>query len=265
MFRLLYPFILLLKKSKNLSALSCRLTKLTGKSKHPLHPKHLVVVEKPWYITHIKSWDFVLDLGCGNGQHTLKAAKKCKKIIGLDYDSGNLRIGCKIAQERQIKNVQFRKLNLEKNLPFKKNVFDKILCLDILEHLLKRKKLLLEMKRVLKPGGLLFISVPNKNTSWKRLQRRVGLNAYSDPDHKKEYSFKEVKSFLKQASFKIISLKPVTYDTPWAGFIDLIGGISLKWYKKLSLWNKNKVKDSLDESTGFRIKSRPFPYSEKSN
>jgi len=259
MFKLLYPFILLLKKSKNLSALSCRLTKLTGKSRYPLHPKHLAVLEKPWYINEIKSTDFVLDLGCGNGQHTLRVALKCKKIIGVDYDAGNLEIACKIAQERQIKNVQFRKLNLEKKLPFKKNLFNKVLCLDVLEHLVRRKQLLLEMKRVSKPEGLLFISAPNKNTSWKKLQRQLGLNSYSDPDHKKEYSFKEIKAFLKQVGFKIISLKPIVYDTCWAGFIDLIGGISLEWYKKLSLWKKNKVKDSLDESTGFRIKAKPFP------
>ena len=159
-----FIFIRLLKKSRNLSSLSCRLTQLAGKSKYPIHPKHLIKIEKPWYLENIKADDIVLDLGCGNGQHSLKAAKRCKKVVGVDYNQRQLKIAQKSAKDKKIKNIEFLKLDLEKKLAFKKNIFDKILCLDILEHLKKRKQFLSEIKRVLKPGGIVFISVPNKNT-----------------------------------------------------------------------------------------------------
>lgn len=256
MYRLFYPFIWLLKKSKDFSALSCRLTQLTGKSKYPIHPKHLIEVEKPWYLKDIKANDVVLDLGCGNGQHSLKVAKKCKKIIGVDYDNFQLKIGRKAARDERVKNISFLNHNLEKKLPFKDSSFDKVLFLDILEHLNKRKQFLLEVKRVLKKEGLAFIAIPNKNTSWKKIQKKAGLNFYVDPDHKIEYSLAEIKKALSQAGFKILTLNPVVYDTSLAGFFDLIGGFSLKLYKKLALWKKNKVRDSPKESTGFRIRVR---------
>lgn len=249
-----YFFVWLLKKSKNLSALSCRLTQWTGKSKYPIHPKHLIKTEKPWYLKDIKSSDLVLDLGCSNGQHTIKTSKKCKKITGVDYDKFQLDIAKKSSQDKNLKNVQFIKLDLEKKFPFKNNSFNKVLALDILEHLNRRKHFLLEIKRVLKPHGIVFLAVPNKNTSWKKLQKKFGLNYYSDPDHKIEYSLNEIKKVLSQAGFRIINLRPIVFDTPLAGFVDLTGGISLRLYKKLSRWKRDKVKDSLKESIGFRIK-----------
>ncbi len=252
--KIFLPIIWLFKKSKNFSALSCRLTQLTGKSKYPLHPKHLVNIEEPWYLADIKANDLVLDLGCGNGQHSLRLAGKAGKIIAVDYNQIQLNIARKLTKEHKIKHIKFIKLDLEKKLGFKNNFFDKILCLDVLEHLYKREQFLKEVKRVLKPKGLIFVSVPNKNTSWKKLQRKVGLNSFADPDHKIEYTLQEVEKILSQLGFKILDIKPIVYDTSLAGFIDLIGGISLKWYKKFILWKKNKLEGNLNESTGFRIK-----------
>jgi ubiquinone/menaquinone biosynthesis C-methylase UbiE len=248
--------VLILKKSKSLSALSCRLTKLTGKSKYPIHPKHLIKEEDPWFLDSINNEDRVLDLGCGNGQHTLKATKRCKEIIGVDYDNTQLNIAKKTAEDKNISNVKFKKHDLEKKLPFKSNFFDKILALDVLEHLYKRDLFLKEVKRILKPKGLVFIAVPNKNTSWKRLQKSVGINYYSDPDHKIEYSFKGIKNFLKKHDFKVLSIKSVVYDTPLSGFIDVLGGLSLGLYKKLGEWKKRKVRNDFSESIGFQIKAK---------
>ena len=68
----------------------------TGKSPHFIHPKHLV--ETPghdWYAAHLAPGDVVLDVGCANGAHTLKAAARVKRIIGMDYDLRQLGVaGC---------------------------------------------------------------------------------------------------------------------------------------------------------------------------
>lgn len=243
----------LLKGSRNLSALACHLTKLTGKSKYSLHPKHLINLEEPWYLRDINKKEFVLDLGCGNGQQTIVVAKECKKVIGIDNNLTNLAIAKQLVKDKKIKNAEFIKTDLEKKLFFKNESFDKILALDVLEHLRKRKQFLKEIKRVLKPEGLIYLSVPNKNTSWKKRQKKVGLNYYTDPDHKIEYSLSGIRKILLQTGFQILSIKPIVLDTPWLGFIDLVGGFSLSFYKKLSLWKKKKVKNDLQESIGFRI------------
>jgi len=254
MWSALFPLVWLIKKSKALSAVSMRLTKLTGKSKYRVHPKHLIKIEKPWYLDKIRTSDKVLDLGCSNGQRSIKAAKKCKQLIGLDYDKKQLQIARNSINDLGLKNITFKQYNLEKKLPFKNKKFDKALCLDVLEHINNRDQLLKEIKRVLKPNGLTFISIPNIDTSWKRLQQKVGIkNAYADPDHKIEYAEQEVKEIVEKHGFKILDFKPVVYDTPWIGFFDLIGGISLKLYAKIVVWKKEKVKSNLKKSTGFRI------------
>ncbi|MFC1711791.1 class I SAM-dependent methyltransferase [Patescibacteria group bacterium] len=254
MYKILYPLALFFKKSKNLSALACHLSKLTGKSKYQIHPKHLVYDEKPWYLSNIQKNDVILDLGCGNGQHSLKVAKKCNKVIGLDYNKKQLEIAKNTAKDQKIKNIQFKNFNAEKKITFKSNFFNKVLCLDVLEHINNRKQLLLEIRRVLKPKGVLFITAPNKQTAWKKLQKKAGLNYYSDPDHKIEYSLAEIENILLDSGFKILSVRPIIYDTPFIGFIDLLGGFSLKLYKKINLKEKKKVRYNLANSTGFRLK-----------
>jgi len=105
--------VLILKKSKALSALSCRLTKWTGKSKYPIHPKHLAGKNKGWYFENIDKKDLVLDLGCGNGQHSLKTARKCRKIIAVDYDNKQLDIARKTKSDQKIENAFFKNMGLK--------------------------------------------------------------------------------------------------------------------------------------------------------
>lgn len=251
--KLLYPLIWLIKKSRVLSALSMRLVKLTGKSRYAIHPKHLIRIEAPWYLSRIKAGDTVLDLGCNNGQHTLKLAGKCRKIIGVDHDKKQLAIAWASVRDKKVNNAQFGIQDLEKKLNFDPNSFDKVIFLDVLEHIVNRSQILKEIRRVLKPGGLVFLAVPNIETSWKRLQQSVGLNGYADPDHKIEYTESQIRKDLGRAGFTIISLKPVTYDTPWVGFFDLIGGLSLKLYAFIAKVKQKKAQANPKESTGFRI------------
>lgn len=253
-YKILLPFIWLVKQTKKLSALSCRLVQLTGKSKYPIHPKHLIANRKNWYLKDLGKRDVVLDLGCHNGQHSIEAALKSKRMVAVDYDKKQLEIARQSALEREVENIRFLKLNLERKLPFKNRYFDKILFLDVLEHLYKRDQILDELRRILKTQGVIFISIPHKNTAWKKIQRLAGLNSYADPDHKIEYSFKGIKKVLKDHKFEVLEIKPIVYDTPWAGLIDLIGGISLSFYQKLINWKQKKLKTDLKQTTGFRIK-----------
>src|SRR5260221_8135438 len=97
--------IWLLKKSEMLSALSIRLVYITGKSKVPIHPKHLIRKDSDiWYKNLLSKNKIILDVGCGSGQHGLAVASKVKKVIGLDHDQSSLRIAQQDAQNRKIHN-----------------------------------------------------------------------------------------------------------------------------------------------------------------
>lgn len=245
-------FVLLLKKLRFLTAVSVRLARLTGKSRYHLHPKHFLT-SKPWFEHYLQKNDKVLDVGCGNGQNMLKMATKVKAITGVDYDEKQLSIGRSLAKEKQFTNVHFLLANLEMGLPFKSEEFDAVLFLDVLEHLRKRDFVLGETKRVLKDGGYLFLSLPNKNTSWKKLQRSVGLNSFADPDHKIEYSFAQIARLCNNHHLKIIATEQTTYDTPLAPLVDLVGGVSLSLYRPLASWKRSMVEYNPAETTGYRI------------
>lgn len=244
--------IILLKKIDILSAVACRLTVLTGKSKYPIHPKHLVG-QKLWFKEALNKNDVVLDLGSGPGMTSLKIASLTKKVIGLEIDSKLLEIANKSTKSRNQKNIIFIQGDANMGLPFRNNTFDKILCSDVLEHLHKREFALKEIYRVLKKGGLLLLVTDNPDTSWKKIQKSAGIFYYADLDHKYEYPKDEILNILKSNNFKVLKLETTTYDTPFRGLIDLTGGISLPIYKKLRQWREAMNQKYPKETTGYRI------------
>jgi SAM-dependent methyltransferase len=238
-----------------------RLTRYTGKSRHFIHPKHLV--DAPWhhwYVEHLAPSDVVLDVGCANGAHTVKAAARARRVIGMDYDVGQLRIAAESAARLGFDNVRLFAWDLTRPFPFRDGSFDAALFLDVIEHLSPRRAVLAEIRRVLVPGGRLLVSGPNRDTAWRRRLRAAGLFSYSDPDHKIEYTEQEFLAELRAGGFEPEgSLQPTVYDTPWAGMIDAVGGVSLSLYARLSRWKHDAARVRPAESTGFRALARPRP------
>lgn len=231
-----------------------RLVRYTGKSPHFIHPKHLV--ESPWhdwYLEHLRPSDVVLDLGCANGAHTLRAAACCAQVFGCDYDAGHLQVARHEARRRGLANVHLFAWDITGRLPFPDRHFDATLFLDVIEHLHPRVAVLREIRRVLKDDGRLLASGPNRDTSWRRCLREAGLFAYADPDHKIEYSRAEFVAELRAGGFAVRGdLMPVVYDTRWAGAIDALGGLSLGLYRRLASWKREMALRHPTESTGFQ-------------
>lgn len=240
------------------SSLSARLVRYTGKSPHFIHPKHLVDAHwHSWYLGHLSPGDIVLDVGCANGAHTVKTARQVKRVIGIDYDVSQLTLAADTVRRRGLDNVHLFAWDLTRAFPFADASFDAVLFLDVLEHLEPRLDVLREIRRVLKPQGRLLVSAPNRDTSWRRRLRRAGLFAFSDGDHKVEYTREELLAELRAGGFAVDGpVLPVVYDTPWAGLIDLVGGLSLGLYARLNRWKREAALRRPEESIGFRVVAR---------
>ena len=117
--------------------------------------------------------------------------------------------------------------------------------------MVKRDHVLGEIRRVLRPHGRLLLAVPNRATTWKRHLEAVGLFSYSDPDHKIEYTLDELRAELGRSGFEIVRLEPSVYDTPWIGVIDVIGGLSLSAYRRLSALRRRLAEARPEENAGF--------------
>ncbi len=242
-------------------AVGARLVKLTGKRAYVIHPKHLV--DQPWhdwYLPYLRGTDRVLDVGCNNGGHLVRAATAVTSIIGVDYDAAQLAIAALVARERGLGNARVFAWDITTRLPFPGGTFDVALFLDVIEHIHPRVETLREIHRVLRDDGRLLVSAPNRDTTWRHTLRSAGLFAYSDPDHKTEYTQDEFVAELAAGGFRPDGpVMPVVLDTPWAGLIDAVGGVSLALYDRLSRWKRVAAERRPGESTGFRVVARKTP------
>ncbi len=97
----------------------------------------------------------VLDAGCGNGNYIIDENRNnIKWAVGVDVSIS--------ATGKNICLDEIIETSLE-NLPFPDNTFDCVLSLWVFEHLENPQKVLDEIHRVLKPGGLLMFATPNKD------------------------------------------------------------------------------------------------------
>ncbi|KAK5633504.1 hypothetical protein RRF57_009218 [Xylaria bambusicola] len=129
------------------------------------HEKRTVESNAAFLIPHIKKTDHILDVGCGPGTITTGFAKYAHEgvIIGLDMSAEVLEKAKKLAVEAAMStegpgSVRFEQGNVLEGLPYREDTFDIVYCSQVLGHMpppdLPRQALV-EMRRVLKPGGIL--------------------------------------------------------------------------------------------------------------
>jgi len=100
----------------------------------------------------------VLDIGCGTGGLSEILSGQCERYLGIDYHRHVLQFA---APDR---NSSFLQCDAS-SLPFPADTFDFIFAFDIVEHLEsgrpQQRKFFAEIKRVLSPLGMLFLTTPN--------------------------------------------------------------------------------------------------------
>jgi 2-polyprenyl-3-methyl-5-hydroxy-6-metoxy-1,4-benzoquinol methylase len=129
----------------------------------------------------------VLDIACGEGYGSHLLAETALMVQGVDIDES---IIAKAKNKYTRKNLSFAAGSVEK-IPFERASFDVVVSFETLEHIAAHDTMLAEIKRVLKPGGILLISTPDK----KSYSDKPG---YSNPFHKRELSEEEFKLVLKK-------------------------------------------------------------------
>jgi SAM-dependent methyltransferase len=112
-----------------------------------------------FFLPHLRSGFHVLDCGCGVGSITLDIAEIVApgKVIGVDMDETQLAVARSTAEERGLTNVSFEQGNVYQ-LRFDSGSFDAALAHTLLYHLSEPLCAMEELRRVLKPTGVVAIS-----------------------------------------------------------------------------------------------------------
>lgn len=99
----------------------------------------------------------VLDAGCGGGGTALSLAEEAAFAVGLDLDARFRDSGTRLAREKAIGNAGFLQADGIR-LPFRDGCFDLVFSHSVIEHVSSALAYLGECRRVLRPGGVLYLS-----------------------------------------------------------------------------------------------------------
>jgi ubiquinone/menaquinone biosynthesis C-methylase UbiE len=199
-----------------------------------------------FFVPHLKPDMHVLDCGCGPGgiSVTLAALVPQGRVVGIDVEDGQLDMGRQAAQQRGISNIEFHHASLY-ILPFADGTFDAVLAHAVLYHLAEPMKALRELRRVLKPGGVIGLRdadfdgdvyfPPNADVDrfWNLTVRVIEQSGGDARFGRKQ------RQFLREAGFRniVASASSDAFGTTemTAGFSRYFGGIFLNQHRELIL------------------------------
>lgn len=171
----------------------------------------------------------ILDVGCGTADMLNLLNIKCE-YYGVDCDEKALQI----AKTKGAKTLQVSDFDYEK-LHFKKK-FDTILLLEILEHLKRPEFLVNQVKKLIKPGGVFLIALPNQINLASRTFFMLGVSMdtgafLSDKKHMQFPSLQRSMYFISK-HFKI--LKVVYWSDPGGRFEMILSKLPQSLLSKLA-------------------------------
>jgi ubiquinone/menaquinone biosynthesis C-methylase UbiE len=114
----------------------------------------------------------LLDLGCGNGRHVVAFAKLGFDVIGLDISRSGLDLTDAWLQEEGLSALLLQ-ADTRHPLPLKENSIDGLLSTQVIHHAYLQQVTLAiaEIHRILKPGGVAFVTVPRSSYSQKKSKK----------------------------------------------------------------------------------------------
>lgn len=132
------------------------------------------------FASHVRPTDRVLDVGSADGP-SARWLRDTADVLSMDVDPAGLRPGDVCASAEQ--------------LPFADETFDVVAVFDVIEHLRDPSIGLGEIRRALRPGGTLLVSVPAYTWAWTDFDVDVG--------HHRRYTRRRLVEELRRSGFTV--------------------------------------------------------------
>ena len=178
----------------------------------------------------------ILDSGCGDGINLFGLGKIVRekgwhaRIFGVDYNPLRIERASVFSDIAEI-----RQSSLDA-LPYHDGCFDVVLCNQVLEHIQQDKKVVLELKRVLRSGGILIVGVPNEGCFLGRFRNHVVQRSIlQTTDHVNFYTKESISNLISEAGFSISKIERSGFFFPHSVLHYFLA------YTKLGRWLLNTV------------------------
>ena len=140
----------------------------------------------------------ILDAGCGEGYGADWFAGLGAEVVALDYDEAAI-----AHVESAYPRVTAVRGNLNA-LPLPDASTDAVVSLQVIEHIWNLGEFLAECRRVLRPGGVIVVSTPNRPVFSPGLQRG---EKPVNPFHVEEFDAEQVEAMLRHAGFSSVRVE----------------------------------------------------------
>jgi SAM-dependent methyltransferase len=147
----------------------------------------------------VRPGDRILDLGCGDGYFTLRMLKRGYTMVSADLDPKQVERLRDAARRDRLPAFALR--SDAATLPFATASFDAVVCREVLEHVADPAPVLAEIRRVLKPGRALCVTVPGAlSEHWFQLVNPAWLDMAG---HVHVYRRRALTRILERAGFRV--------------------------------------------------------------
>jgi SAM-dependent methyltransferase len=140
-----------------------------------------------------------LDLGCAQGTVSYMMRRLGGRWTSVDLDHSNVAATLGLVEEGVVQVGR-------RGLPFRDGAFDLVLALDFVEHVTDDGLCLDEVRRVLRPGGLLVLSAPStyrgQTLNW--LKCRIGMTPDVYGHMREGYSLEEMGAALEARGLEVV-------------------------------------------------------------
>ncbi len=143
--------------------------------------------------------DRVLDLACGYGESTEILGRYAARVVGVDRDPELIAEARRRFGDRP--HLEFVCADAEEYV-HPPHAFDAVVSLHTLEHVARDRRMLINVRNMLRPGGRLVLEVP--------LATRRPFAVPHNPHHVREYTRREIERLVLDAGFRLVAARGVS-------------------------------------------------------
>jgi 2-polyprenyl-3-methyl-5-hydroxy-6-metoxy-1,4-benzoquinol methylase len=177
----------------------------------------------------------ILDVGCGDAHFLEIARKKNWNVFGTEFTEAAIEV-CRN------KDIPVFRSDLS-TLPFEPGFFDVITSFEVIEHVNDPHESALASARLLRSGGILYVTTPNFN-SLSRMMFGPKWNVIAYPEHLCYYDKKTIKKLFAGHGFSVLSVHT--------------SGVSLERFRRSAVIRKDLAATQVDEVIRTRVEKNLF-------